>query len=131
MGIFDVIRNRGSGDHIVEDVVTITMPRDSMRELIVLIAINTARIMGVLKENRKIMSNHDISELESVSDLGSAMIKVLSAATGFSHRELVKELDRFVTESKKFSEQEMQVHMNKSNGKFDEIARNIFGKEGT
>lgn len=131
MDIFDFIRNRGSDNHTAMDFVTISMPRDSMRELIVLIAINTARIGGVLKENRKNMSNHDIFELESVSDLGSAMVKILSESAGFSHRELADELERFVAESKKLSEQEMQVHMNKSNEKFDEIVRNIFGKEGT
>lgn len=126
---FDDIPNTGKpGKSAIGEIVTIRMPRESMREMIVLIASNIARIQSVLIENRKSLGKYDIAELESVYNLGSAMVRVLSVASGFSQKELEDELDRYVA---MFSEQELQVHFNKSNEKFDELTRDIFGKEGT
>ena len=112
-------------------MVSINIPREDMKELIVVIAVNTAVIDGVLKDHRDEMTRLEVIGLENVLDFGKSVVTMLSVVTGITQRELVEELKQFKESSQSETAKKMKVHFNKSKEDLDSFVVRMFGDEGT
>jgi hypothetical protein len=124
--IFDFIRS-GAG----RDMISINIPRNDMKELIVVIAINTAVVEGILKDHRDKMASIDVLGLEGTIAFGKSMVDMLSLVAGFTQQELVDELRKFTSSTQTELAKKMKVHFNKSNENIDSFVIRMFGNEGT
>lgn len=132
MDIFDFIKG-GLGKDIPDshEVISINIPRDDMKEFIVIIAINIAMIGGILKDYRDKMSRTDVLKLENTLHFGMSMVTMLSLVTGITQKELVEELTHFMTDARTETAQKMKIHMNKSKEDIDSFTLRMFGNKDT
>lgn len=127
MDIFDFIK----GGAFNRDMVSINIPRDDMKKLIVVIAINTAVIEGILRDYRGKLTKFDAFGLENAFLFGKTVVTTLSMATGFTHEELAEALNRFINSVQTDATQKAKVYFNKSKEDIDSFVARTFGNEGT
>lgn len=129
--IFDFLESGKFGEQIIPGLISINIPKKDMKELIVVIAINTAVIGSTLREYGHKMSKFDVISLETVLEFGKSTVIALSEITGFSQEELMDELALFINTSKDNAAQQTKVYFNQSKGNLDDFVKDIFGEEGT
>ena len=128
MDFIDFIKANAGRD---VDVVTFGIPRDDMKELIVVIAVNTAVIESVMRDYHGKMTKIDVLGLENAITFGKSAVNMLSLITGITQGELADELNHFVKNARSETAQKMKVHMNKSKENLDSFVLRMFGEEGT
>jgi hypothetical protein len=136
MDIFDFIKsytegNGGNGAFINREMVSINIPRDDMKELIVVIAVNSAMIEGILRDYRGKMTRIDVLGLESALNFGKSVVTMLSVVTGITQKELTDELKHFMESARSETAQKMKVHFNKSKENIDSFTLRVFGDKDT
>jgi polysaccharide pyruvyl transferase WcaK-like protein len=113
-------------------MISINIPRDDMKELIVVIAVNTAMIEGILRDYHGKMDKIDVIGLEGAAQLGRTMVAVLSMSAGITQSELVNELRKFKDSAKTEVAKNTRVYFNQSKDEnLDTFVKDMFGEEGT
>jgi hypothetical protein len=112
-------------------MISINIPRDDMKELIVVIAVNSAMIEGILRDYRGKMTRIDVLGLEGALNFGKSVVTMLSLVTGITQKELTDELKHFVESAQSETAQKMKVHFNKSGEDIDTFTLRMFGDKDT
>jgi hypothetical protein len=126
MDIFDFLQAGAGGN-----MISINIPRDDMKELIVVIAVHTAVIEGVLKDHHGKMTQIDVLGLENALVFGKTVVSVLSMVSGITQKELAATLKHFAESARSETAQKMKIHLNKSGEDIDSLVLRMFGDEGT
>ena len=128
MDIFDFINRMNDGDASSGGMITITMSRENVKELVVITAIDGAAVDKVLHDYRTKLDAKDLAGLENAVLFGKSMIHILSVIGQFTGKELEDKLDEVLKIGK---EMPSNVHFNKSTEGFDDSVRSMFGDKGT
>lgn len=131
MDIFDLIKKQIEGFPDDVEMLSIHIPRDNVKELTVVIAIESAAVESVLKDYRTKLPAESIAGLENAVLFGKSMVHVLSIIGKFTDKELEDTLQQVQKSTIRADKQEVEVHFNKSGNNFDGLVENLFGDRDT
>lgn len=116
-------------EFVGEEMVSLTMSRNNMRELLVVTAINTTTLDMVIHNYEDLLDPVDVLGLENALAFGVSMIESLSAVCGVSREDLKHDVMNFIDNA--CDEPRLQVHMNKSGEHVDDMVKLVFKNHGT
>lgn len=118
-------------DSDIVEMVSVTMTRENMRDLLVVIAINTTTLDMVIDTYRDKMDPIDLLGLENAFDFGTSMIDTLTVICGVTNDELKEDVKSFINTASRPHMDGVQIHMNKSGDHVDDMVKLVFKNHGT
>ena len=113
------------------EMVSITMTRENMRDLLVVIAINTTTLDMVIDTYHDRLDPIDLLGLENAFVFGQTMIDTLTGICGVTDDELKEDVKSFITNASRPHMDGVQIHVNKSGDRVDDMVKLVFKNHGT